>query len=319
MPKVSVVIPAHNAMAYLPETLENVLQQTFTDFEVLIVNDGSSDNIVSWATGICDTRVKLISQPNQGISATRNTGIALTTGDYIAFLDADDLWEPTKLAKQVSYLDCHPQVGLVYTGMLFIDERSYSTGRIIQSKVEGNVLDKVLLSNPIPCSSVMIRRQCFAEVGVFDRNLRSIEDWDMWIRIAARYPLGVIPEALMYYRQVPNSLSKNYQAMEKAFVTVIEKAFSKIAPPELLNLKSRSYGDAYLCLAWKSLQSKDRNYQQAAKYRRQAIESNSQLRFSPEFMRLSLAIAIMSFLGVAGYKKILEILYFLRRKIFFVL
>ena len=102
MSKVSVIIPAYNAMNYLPQTLKSVLQQTFTDFEILIINDGSSDDIVEWSSQISDSRVKLISQINQGVSAARNTGIRNAQGEYIAFIDADDLWEPTKLEKQVT-------------------------------------------------------------------------------------------------------------------------------------------------------------------------------------------------------------------------
>ncbi|MCJ8280869.1 MAG: glycosyltransferase family 2 protein, partial [Rivularia sp. ALOHA_DT_140] len=128
MPKVSVIIPAYNAMGFLPETLESVLQQTFTDFEILIINDGSSDDIVEWASKISDSRVRLITQINQGVSAARNTGIRNSQGEYIAFLDADDLWEPTKLEKQVNCLKANPGVGLVYTWTTFIDQFSQPIG-----------------------------------------------------------------------------------------------------------------------------------------------------------------------------------------------
>src|SRR4028119_2409178 len=122
MPKVSVIIPAYNAMAYLPETLESVLNQTFTDFEVLIINDGSSDGIVEWASEIKDSRVKLISQENQGLSGARNTGIWSSQGEYLAFLDADDIWEPTKLEKQVQCLEEDNNIGLVSSWVSSINE-----------------------------------------------------------------------------------------------------------------------------------------------------------------------------------------------------
>jgi glycosyltransferase involved in cell wall biosynthesis len=121
MPKVSVVIPAYNAMTYLPETVESVLKQTFTNFEVLIINDGSSDHIMQWVTQISDSRVRLISQENQGLPGARNTGIAQAQGEYVAFLDADDWWEPTKLEKQVRCFEERPGVGLVYTWTALID------------------------------------------------------------------------------------------------------------------------------------------------------------------------------------------------------
>src|SRR4028119_1857024 len=136
MPKVSVIIPAYNAMAYLPETLESVINQTFTDFEVLIINDGSPDGIVEWASEIKDSRVKLISQENQGLSGARNTGIWSSQGEYLAFLDADDIWEPTKLEKQVQCLDKNLDVGMVSSGISTIDPNGnlIKIGRAVQQE-----------------------------------------------------------------------------------------------------------------------------------------------------------------------------------------
>ncbi len=313
MPKVSVIIPAYNSIQYLPETLESVLQQTFTDFEVLIINDGSSDNTVEWASGLKDPRVKLISQENQGLSGARNTGIFNAQADYIAFLDADDLWEPTKLAKQVSCLDKHPEVGLVHAWMALVDVGGKSTGRVLKSSVEGCAWQQIVQWNTIACPSVMVRRCCFDQVGVFDRSLRSVEDWDMWIRIAVEYPFAVINEPLAYYRQVPNSMSKNCQVMEEAFHQVIEKTFQS-APSESVYLKNRSYSYANLCLAWKALQS-SHNYKLAIDYQRRAIAHNSQMRYSRESVRLSLAIAALQLFGLDGYSRLLKLAYALRRRI----
>ena len=313
MPKVSVVIPAYNAMNYLPETVESVLRQTFTDFEVLIVDDGSSDHIKQWASGLVDPRVKLISQENQGLPGARNTGIAQTQGEYIAFLDADDLWEATKLEKQVRCLEDNPAVGLVHTWMVLVDEQGKSTGRVMPSNAEGDVWKQLVEKNVIGCPSVIVRRSCFETVGVFDRSLRSLEDWDMWIRIATRYPFAVIKEPLAYYRQLPSSMSKNCQVMEQSFHTVIERSF-RSAPLELLYLKNRSYGHANLCLAWKALQSKDRDYKLAIHFRQQAIVHYPQLRYSRESIRLSFAIAAMRLLGPHGYSRVLAMAYALRRR-----
>lgn len=314
MPKVSVVIPAYNAMKYLPETLESVVKQTYTDFEVLVVNDGSSDHIVDWMAQITDPRVKLISQANQGLPSARNTGIINAQADYIAFLDADDLWEATKLAKQVRCLDEHPEVGLVHTPMLLVDENSQSTGRVMGSDVQGYVLPQLLVQNLIACPSVMVRRACFDNVGLFNPSLRSIEDWDMWIRIATRYPFAVIKEPLAYYRQLPSSMSKNCQVMAKAFEQVIETAFTS-APSELQHLKNRSYAHANLCLAWKALQCQDRDYELASEFRAKAIAYHNHIRFSRDCLRLTLAIFLMRLLGNQGYSKFLILGYALRRRI----
>lgn len=315
MPKVSVVIPAYNAMTYLPDTLNSVLQQTFSDFEVLIIDDGSTDHIQAWvAQNITDPRVRLIAQANQGLSAARNTGIANAQGEYVAFLDADDLWEPTKLEVQVRYLDNNSAVGLVYNWIAVIDAQGKPTGKVWRGDIEGDVLEEVLQRNIIDCPSVLVRRKCFDDVGVFDRTLRSVEDWDMWIRIATRYNFGVTREALVYYRQHTSNMSKNWRVMEQAFHQVIEKSFESISP-KLLPLKNNSLGYANLCLAWKALQSKDRDYQLASLFQQQAIAHYPKLRYSRENIRLTLAIASLRCLGANYYNSLLSVAYALRRRI----
>ena len=203
IPKVSVLIPAYNAMPYLEAALSSVLNQTFTDYEVIVINDGSTDNIEEWMTQVSDSRVQLVSQPNLGVSQTRNNGIKKSRGEYLAFLDADDLWESTKLAKQVQVLNNHPEVGLVYTGVAYVDEKGNSTGRVVKYRQEGHVWQELTKGNLVECGSVaMVRRQCFEECGVFDTAVAPCEDWDMWLRIAKAYPFKVIEEPLVYYRQV---------------------------------------------------------------------------------------------------------------------
>ena len=280
MPKVSVIIPAYNAMAYLPETIANVLEQTYADFEVIVVNDGSTDNVEEWITQISDRRVKLVSQANLGLARARNTGIRESQGEYLAFLDADDLWESTKLAKQVQVLDSHSQAGLVYTWVAYIDEQGNSTGRVINHQLEGNVWQKLTKGNLVECGSVaMVRRQCFEKYGVFDCKLGSfVEDWDMWLRIARTYPFKVIKEPLTYYRQVATSASRNWSAMAKSYQLVIEKAFAAASWDEL-SLRSRSYGTANLVLSWKALQSSSKDYDQANNFRSQALRHDPWLFF----------------------------------------
>jgi len=315
MPKVSVVIPAYNAMSYLPETLESVFQQKFCDFEVLIVDDGSTDLIQDWLThNITDSRVKLIAQTNQGLSAARNTGIGHAQGEYIAFLDADDLWHPLKLEKQVDYLDQHPEVGLIYNWVAIINELSHPTGRVMKGNIQGNVLEEILQRNIIDCPSVLVRRQCFEKVGLFDRTLRSVEDWEMWIRIAARYPFAVTQEPLVYYRQHSNNMSKNWRVMEQAFLQVIEKSFQSV-PAELQYLKNNSLGYAKLCVAWKALQSRDRDHQLAWQFQQQAIAHYPKLRYSSNNLRLTLAIKALQWLGADSYGKLLSVGFAIRRRL----
>ena len=317
MPTVSVIVPAYNAMTYLPETIANLLEQTYTDFEVVVVNDCSTDNIEEWVTQISDSRVRLVSQENKGLATARNTGIKASQGEYLAFLDADDLWESTKLAKQVQVLDSHPEVGLVYSWVTYIAQEGKTTGRTVSYQAEGDVWRELVQKNLIECGSVpMVRLSCLEKVGLFDEQLSYLnvgEDWDMWLRIAARYPFKVIKEPLVYYRQLSGSASKNCEQVAKSFRAVIEKAFAD-APLELLPLRNKSYGNAYLTLGWKAIQSQAKDFQQGNYWRSQAIRHNPWLFLSKEHFRLSMAIAIMQWLGTDGYQQFLYILYGLRRR-----
>jgi glycosyltransferase involved in cell wall biosynthesis len=252
------------------------------------------------------------------LAGARNTGIKESQGEYLAFLDADDLWESTKLAKQVQVLDSYPSVGLVYTWVAYVDEQGNSTGRVVNNQQEGDVWQELTSGNLVECGSVaMVRRQCFEKCGVFDGNLGSfVEDWDMWLRIARTYPFKVVQEPLVYYRQVANSASRNWEAMAKSYRLVIEKAFAAAAWQDL-PLRNRSYGTANLVLAWKAIQSQARDYEQASYFRSLAIKHNPWLLCSKEYLRLSMAIAIMQWFGTDGYRQFLSFLYGLRRSLNF--
>jgi glycosyltransferase involved in cell wall biosynthesis len=316
MPKVSIIIPAYNAMKYLPETVATVFQQTYEDYEVIIVNDGSTDDVARWVIEFNHPKIKLISQENQGLSGARNTGINNAQGDYIALLDADDLWHPTKLEKQVKLLDQSPEAGLVYTWTALMNESGQLTGRFFGAKDEGKVWKKLIEFNVVGCGSVpLIRRTCFEKVGLFDRNLRSfVEDWDLWLRIAPYFDFKVVNEPLVYYRQLPSSASRNWEAMATSYQIVIEKNFST-APEEMKYLKARSSGFMTLNLAWKPLQGLTPQPKIAAELRRKAIAQYPQIMLSKEFWKLTMLIALNQWLGANFYKHLLAFLYSLRRRL----
>jgi glycosyltransferase involved in cell wall biosynthesis len=300
MPKVSVIIPAYNAMSYLPETLESVLQQTFTDFEIIIVDDGSSDRIVTWANSLTDDRIRFISQSNQGVSTARNTAIGQAKGEYIAFLDADDLWQSTKLEKQVQFLDSNPTVGLVATWMILTDEDNHPLSEVKLDFKQGNLRKEIIEVSIIPCGSIpMVRRVCFDRVGLFDPTLRFGEDWEMWTRIAADYDFGLIKELLVNYRQHSHNSSKNSQEILPDFDRLIEKMFSSV-PTELLSIKDRTYGRMNLYIAWKSLENKD--FQGANDFCNRAIKYYPQLQYTKDYRRLKLLILIQSRLNTDMYR-----------------
>lgn len=299
MPKVTVIIATYNAIAYLPSTVDSVIQQTFTDFEVLIVDDGSTDETVEWVSKLVDPRVRLISQANQGVAVARNQGIMGAQGEYVAFLDADDLWEPTKLEKQVKCLEENPQVGLVNTSIVNIDEQGKPLGAVNAPDVEGNVLKYIVEENLILCGSApMVRRSCLEAVQGFDQKLMSAEDWDLWIRLAARYDFAVVREPLVLYRQHLNSKSNNIERHLKHRLKVIDKTFETVAR-NLQPLKQRSVGRAYLSVAWKLLVQKD--YKTSTMYRQKALSYYPQLRFGENYIRLTAMTTAKQLLGNQGY------------------
>lgn len=297
-------------MDYLPETIQSVLDQTFTDFEVLVIDDGSSDNVVEWSSNISDSRVRLISQKNQGLAGARNTGILHAKGELIAFLDADDLWKPTKLEKQVQYLNNDPKVGAVNTWVINIDEEGQLDSNVCKTEAEGNVWKQLIQENIVLCGSVIVaRRCCFDEVGVFDSSVPGAEDWDMWIRIASNYQFALVREPLVLYRQHSSSMSSNLNNHLQSRLAVIEKTFEQV-PENLQHLKNKAYGLVYLSSAWKCLQSQD--YKEAVKVRQWALDYYPLLRFSNPYLRVSMSILVMQIFGKEGHERIRKFLYKVR-------
>lgn len=320
MPQVSVVIPAYNAMKYLPETLDSALAQTFKDFEVILVNDGSRDGIENWATQIADPRVKFITQQNRGTGAARNAGIRQAEGEYIAFLDADDLWHPTKLEKQVQVFNDRPEVGLVYTWVSTINEKGSFTGRIFTGEKEGSVWQSLFVSNFIVSgSTAIVRRDCLAILGGFDETVAIVEDWEMWLRIATRYSFALIREPLVYNRKHAGSSSTFWKKMEQNFPKVIEKAFqmapAELSPARVASLKRQSYSHANLCLAWKVLQSKNKVFQQAIQFWQQAFLDYPRILFFRSYITLSIMLLLVSCFGIDRYERIWSAINALRRKL----
>ncbi|UFP96580.1 glycosyltransferase [Gloeobacter morelensis] len=299
MPKVSVVIPAFNALRYLPRTVDSALAQSFGDFEVLIVDDESTDGTADWVRTIADRRVRLLEQKNQGAAAARNAGIRQARGEYIAFLDADDLWEPAKLERQVACLDARPEVGVVYTWVRVIDQDGEPTGSLYRPGDEGRIWPQLVRVNNIYPSAAMVRRQCFERVGLFDLELRFAEDWEMWLRIAADYAFAVLREPLMRYRRHPQCKSK--KSSEAGLLKVMDKAFER-GPEHLQHLKAECYGRIYLYLGWKALERGESV--EAWNWRSRAVAYCPRLwRCSPS-LRLTAAIAMQQYLSADTYREV---------------
>ncbi|MBD2464448.1 glycosyltransferase [Oscillatoria sp. FACHB-1407] len=254
MPLISVVLPVYNGEKTIQRTIESVLKQTFSDFELLIINDGSSDRTVEIVTQINDPRIRLFSYPNSGVSASRNRGIAQATGEFISFIDADDLWTPDKLAAQLNALQTHPDAAVAYSWTDWIDESDRPLRPAGRSTASGKVYEKLLLRDFIESgSNVLIRRQALEIVGTFDETLPPTEDWDLWLRLAAQYEFVVVPSPQILYRVSTQSASCNVWKMEAVSLKVIERAFNQ-APTSVQPLKPQVLASRYQYLTLKALE-----------------------------------------------------------------
>ncbi|MEQ9670966.1 glycosyltransferase [Coleofasciculus sp. G2-EDA-02] len=256
MPLVSVIIPVFNGEKTIKDTIESVLTQTVTDLELIVINDGSNDNTLSVISPIDDSRLKLFSYANAGLAASRNRGISQAAGKYISFIDADDLWTADKLEAQIKALGANPKAGVAYSWTDWIDESGQFLrpgGHIIAN---GYVYDKLLLRDFIEGgSNVLVLAKAFAEVGGFDQSLNAVEDWDMWLRLAARYEFVCVPSPQILYRISPNSMSTDVWKMETASLLVIEKAFAQ-SPEPLDYLKRQVLAERYKYFTFKSIEGR---------------------------------------------------------------
>jgi len=245
-PTISLVIPAYNVERTILETIESVQQQTFSAFEIIVINDGSTDRTLELLESVNDERLKVFSYENGGLPVARNRGISHATGEFIAFLDADDLWTPDKLELQLAALQQHPEAGVAYSWTCdFIDGQKEIHHRYEPVRFEGNILPELLIRNFLNSgSNPLIRREAIQSVGEFDPTLRSCEDWDFYLRLAAKWKFVVVPKWQIWYRLSPTSMSTKVEIMEMAALTVIERAY-RVAPPELQFLRSKTLADLY--------------------------------------------------------------------------
>jgi glycosyltransferase involved in cell wall biosynthesis len=281
MPKVSVIIPTYNQAHFIAESIQSVLDQTFQDFEIVVVDDGSTDNTKEVVCNFKDVRIKYIYQENNGVSTARNTGICASTGEYIAFLDSDDVLLKNSLEKRVQVLNRHPEVAFIYGWNYIIDEK----GRIVKlSKKrqkhtcvrEGSeqIRDFLIHGNRIGVCCAMARQRCLYEVGLFDPTFHyGSEDFDMWVRLDKRYAVACIAEPLAIYRIHSGSISavRGLGEIEKSNRRIFESVFNdaKLGP---LFSSQRPKAYFYLNLRFASYAYEERKMKTARRYLFQALK-----------------------------------------------
>lgn len=246
-PLVSVVIPAFNASPYIERTLRSAARQTYPTLEIIVVNDGSTDGTAKLVEQIAmtDPRIRLLSTPNRGVAAARNTGIDASSGRFVAFLDADDLWHPTKIEKQVNALNrLPPRWAAVYVLHHIINHDDEIVGpggsHIARGYIYARHLTFKYIGNG---SALLVRRDVALEIGGFDSSyaaagIGGCEDLDFELRLAARYWIEVVPERLVGYREYPGNMSSNYVQMGQGALEVIKRSLA--ANPQLSRYAARS-------------------------------------------------------------------------------
>ena len=254
MPLISVVIPVYNGELTIADTVKSVINQTFSDFELIVINDGSSDSTLDILAGFQDPRLKIFTYTNAGLSASRNRGIGHGCGELISFIDADDLWTPKKLEAQLNSLRGDPKAAVAYSWTDFIDETGNLLGYGIHQTVKGYVFPKLLEFFFIGSgSNALIRKQVFDEVGRFDETLTSAEDLDMFLRLAARYHFSAVSEPQILYRITDNSMSRNVIRQERETLKVLDRAFAQEPGKSFIRLKRNTYANLYIYLASNAL------------------------------------------------------------------
>jgi len=226
LPKVTVVISTYNRALLLKRAIQSVLDQTFEDFELIIVNNASTDDTEEIIKSFEDKRICYVThKENKGGPAARNTGIRQGQGKYIALLDDDDEWSKTKLEKQVKKMEKAPrQVGLIYVGTEIFDDQKNITMRDQYPQYKGDVFKPLLLATILgSVSSVLVRRECFDNVGFFDESLTSCQDWDMWLRISQCYEFDFVNEILARIHIHGVQISYNLESMIPGRTRMVEK------------------------------------------------------------------------------------------------
>lgn len=253
--KVSVILPVYNGASTISETIQSVLNQSLDAFELIVINDGSTDNTLNIVQSFQDPRITLHSFPNAGLAASRNRGIRLATAHSIAFIDADDTWTVDKLAAQHRILQKCPQAALAYSWVEYIDENGNFLAPSNHFHFNGDAFPQLLAGNfLVSGSNPMVRSSAFEQTGLFNENLKAAEDWDMWLRIAERFEIVCVPKIQILYRRYPSAMSFDLERMERASLSVIANIYDT-APDHLQYLKRITLANTNIFLMSQALKA----------------------------------------------------------------
>jgi glycosyltransferase involved in cell wall biosynthesis len=238
-PLVSIVMAAYNSAPYMPEAINSVISQSYPYWELHIINDGSKDNTAEVVRPfLADPRIIYHEQENTGQARAKNRGLRAARGEFIAFLDADDKWSPDKLEKQLPVFKAHPEAGLVHTNVMLITESGEPLGSPQRSYPQGWISGDLLIDNRVNGMASIVRRECLEQVGIFDESLSMGIDYDLWLRISARYQILFLDEVTYFYRQWAGQMSHRYEERMDNAIRIMEKFLREhpgVVPEDVVN------------------------------------------------------------------------------------
>ena len=280
---VDVIIPTYNGLPYLKEAMDSILDQTYKNFTVYIVDDGSTDKDATkkYVDNLTDSRVRYMRKSNGGQATARNYGFGKSSSKYVSFIDSDDIWLPDKLRKQVAYLDKHPDMGMVYGYHYVIDWREKVVGRV-KHNAEGHLYNYLMSGNKISgsASMVMVRRSVLDDVGLFHEDFLIGEDWEMWLRVARKYQIGCVHEYLAKLRALPGGMQSNYVKMASGLEFMLPVLLKEFRPGPIN--RAKLYGACLWDAANYYYMAGDYDHAQKA-FRRLLLHNPSKLKLNREY------------------------------------
>jgi glycosyltransferase involved in cell wall biosynthesis len=239
-PFFSVIVPAYNTYSTIAETIDSVLAQTYQNYEIIVVDDGSPDDVADFVERTYGEAVSLIRQPNGGLASARNAGIKVATGDYVAFLDSDDAWLPTKLERQVEQIKAHPDGAVFYTNCYFYKDGERTGQWIDQHKQQDGDIAVGLINRQVmlPILTTVVQTAALEQAGGFRAELRQVEDYDLWLRLAiAGKTFYSLSEPLALYRINPDGLSQNTLLMAETQLGIYQKLLLRAPEPLVTDMR----------------------------------------------------------------------------------
>lgn len=264
-PLVSVITPTFNRADYLPFAVESVLSQSVSDFELIVIDDGSTDGTAELMERyLADSRIRYLKQENQGQSVARNRGIAEARGQFICFLDSDNAWVSTKLETSLKAFEENPEADIVYGDFITIDGEGHEHGVNRMARYSGRITPQLLRDNFVSMNTTMTRKRCFDEMGGFDSADRLAEDYGLWLRFSTRYQFLYVPAVLGYYRVMENQISSDKESRFRANEQLVQ-SFLKAYPSAVTRGEARR-GLSYFFI-------RKGRYEYSSGQRRQAFRS----------------------------------------------